>query len=65
MRSDSPFTRSSISSTSQSGVKTSPWSATRCRDLTMPMAPAYGRRRTRVRRTRRPTAIQPAQSVVV
>jgi hypothetical protein len=30
------FTRSSISSTSQSGVKTSPWSATRCRDLICP-----------------------------
>jgi hypothetical protein len=34
MRSVSPFTRSSIASTSHAGVKTSPWSATRCLDFT-------------------------------
>ena len=34
MRSDSSLTRSSMASTSQSGVKTSPWSATRCFDFT-------------------------------
>ena len=33
MRSLSSLTRSSIASTSQGGVNTSPWSATRCFDL--------------------------------
>ncbi len=34
IRSVSPFTKSSMASTIQAGVKTSPWSATRCFDLT-------------------------------
>ena len=34
MRSDSILTKSSMSSTIQLGVKTSPWSATRCLDFT-------------------------------
>ena len=34
MRSDSSLTRSSMASTIHAGVKTSPWSATRCFDLT-------------------------------
>ena len=34
MRSVSSFTKSSIASTIHAGVKTSPWSATRCLDLT-------------------------------
>ena len=34
MRSVSAFTKSSMASTIQAGVNTSPWSATRCLDLT-------------------------------
>src|SRR2546426_12738931 len=34
IRSVSPFTRSSMASTIHGGVNTSPWSATRCLDLT-------------------------------
>src|SRR5690606_25245758 len=37
IRSVSSFTRSSIASTIHAGVKTSPWSATRCRDFIWPV----------------------------
>ena len=42
MRSVSSFTRSSIASIIRAGVKTSPWSATRCFDLTRLMENAFG-----------------------